>query len=744
MLSKKRWTDLDNRLRDLIGNSQEYDKKILSYSIENQLRYRGNLVRFVIDDEHEYYQRVLKYSRDHLMLFPHHLSDFIITGMQITPFQFYLSTMAQVIEQEKGHAPLSDLNVDFVDKFYSHFTKEFDKYGPNSHKPLIKGVCFLRDCHNLIGKVPHDTLKERILFELKTQLLASKPYYMEEYFEATYFRAFRVFLEKSKNDDYDIDCDDYAEFDEYAGMADIKGREDACPGCSIGKNYCECSEIYKQFIELNDTLNNLELLEILADDTIKTVARAFIERKVAARGKSNYSSSYLSELADWVHDVVKRWITDIYKNATNPSKIDEVSQMLDQHLRDAYAEVRVSHMFEIIIEYPNSEAAIQDLKLCLEQSTSSIFRLNLIESVKQSLVESLLHPGVNTYDILTAYISAIKALRALDPSGLILQLVTEPVRRYLKSRNDTVRCIVTALTDEDHNSELNREMIRSGTQTNENGLDGKGVSIEMNLPCEGERCTAANFEKWKPDPIKLTSSDDVMKTSRFSDIVSILVNIYETKDLFVEEYQKLLSQRLLNKYDECNLDTELRNLELLTLRFSDCELHRCEVMLKDVQTSKRVNKRILSGDIREHKLENFKNLNVLIVSSPFWPEKFSPIATLYDEPTKIKFPEEIQSAIDTYTEAFEAIQASRTLHWRHHLGSVNLDVTINGKIQNFTVSPLHVAILYLFQNKKIWRLHEIIQETSMTAATIRSRLALWQRNGLIRDCGEDKFELITE
>lgn len=646
---------------------------------------------------------------------------------------------------------------EFVEKFWSYFSNGLDKYGPNSHKPLIEAIFFLsQSCQKMrktLDQSDHQVLKERFFFTLKTQILSEKPPYLNDFFEATYFRAFRTFLnlEKLRNsqnedddgDDDEFECDDYNEYDDFARSNEFTKRDNNCPGCSSPRDHCDCVTIYEKFCKMNEKLRSLGLLEVLVGETVMTVSRTFIERRVAAKGKSNYSCSYLNELTVWVHDVVKRWISDVY-GIMDSTRIDEISQKLDQFLKDAYAEVRVAHMFEIIIEYPNSEAAIQDLKLCLEQSTSSNFRLNLIDNVKQSLVESLLHPGVNTYDILTAYISAIKALRALDPSGLILQLVTEPVRRYLKSRSDTVRCIVTALTDEDHNSELNREMIRSSTQTNENGIDGKSGTIEMNLPIEGEKCTASNFEKWKPDPIKLSSSDDVMKTSRFSDIVSILVNIYETKDLFVEEYQKLLSQRLLNKYDECNLDTELRNLELLTIRFSDCELHRCEVMLKDVQTSKRVNKRIISGDIRDHKLEGFKNLDVLIVSSPFWPEKFSPIATLYDEPPKITFPPQIQSAIDTYTKAFEAIQASRTLHWRHHLGSVNLDVTINGKVQNFTVSPLHAAILYMFQSRKTWRLHEMIQETSLTAATIRSRLAHWQRNGLIRDCGEDKFELITE
>lgn len=653
-----------------------------------------------------------------------------------------------------------------IDNFWSNFPE--DKNNDDFH-PFLEAIGHLEKlCDQIDKTLAHSNykiLKERFYFSLKTQLLSSKPHFLDSYLSATYLRAFRAFLnlqkstanhkENNRSDagieaeagaeamqidrDDDLD-DDYGE----VSSRDTKDQAaDSCPGCRSESDNCQCEVLYESFRKTNEFLRRLDLLDHLVGDIVMNTARLFIERRVTMKGKTNYSRSHLGELTVWVHDVVKTFVLEIYGSSEAGTRI-VIGEKLNRFLRDAYANVRVSHMFEIIIEYPDSDAAIQDLKLCLDESISSDFRLNLIESVRQSLIESLLHPGVNTYDILTAYISAIKALRALDPTGLILQLVTEPVRRYLKSRDDTVRCIVTALTDEDHNSELNREMIKSGNQANENSVDGKGGTLEMNLPSEGEKCTPNNFETWKPDPIKLNTSDDVMKSSRFSDIVSILVNIYETKDLFVEEYQKLLSQRLLNKYEECNLDIELRNLELLTMRFSDCELHRCEVMLKDVQTSKRINKRILSGDIRDHKLEGFKNIDVLIVSSPFWPDKFSPMASVSEEPPVIKFAPEIESAMTTYTKAFESIQASRTLHWRHHLGQVNLDLTIGGRTQNFVVTPLHASLLYLFKEKKSWKLADLMQKTCLPSATLCSRLALWQRNGIIRDCGSDKYELILD
>lgn len=71
----------------------------------------------------------------------------------------------------------------------------------------------------------------------------------------------------------------------------------------------------------------------------------------------------------------------------------------------------------------------------------------------------------------------------------------------------------------------------------------------------------------------------------------MLVNIYGSKELFVKEYGNLLADRILTHF---NYDTEkeIRYLELLKLRFGESQLHFCEVMLKDVADSRRINHRI--------------------------------------------------------------------------------------------------------------------------------------------------------
>lgn len=59
----------------------------------------------------------------------------------------------------------------------------------------------------------------------------------------------------------------------------------------------------------------------------------------------------------------------------------------------------------------------------------------------------MLTAGASTNDILHQYVSTIKALRTIDPTGVFLETVGEPIRDYLKGRKDTIKCIVTMLTD---------------------------------------------------------------------------------------------------------------------------------------------------------------------------------------------------------------------------------------------------------------------------------------------------------
>ena len=61
----------------------------------------------------------------------------------------------------------------------------------------------------------------------------------------------------------------------------------------------------------------------------------------------------------------------------------------------------------------------------------------------------LLHPGADTRLILSQYVATIKCLRVIDPPGVLLFKVADPIRRYLRERPDTIRSIVANLVGDD-------------------------------------------------------------------------------------------------------------------------------------------------------------------------------------------------------------------------------------------------------------------------------------------------------
>lgn len=65
--------------------------------------------------------------------------------------------------------------------------------------------------------------------------------------------------------------------------------------------------------------------------------------------------------------------------------------------------------------------------------------------------------------------------------------------------------------------------------------------------------------------IVLLISAKTSKSRRTSDIISMLVNVYGSKELFVNEYRTLLADRLLSQFSY-NTEKEIRYLELLKLR----------------------------------------------------------------------------------------------------------------------------------------------------------------------------------
>lgn len=101
-----------------------------------------------------------------------------------------------------------------------------------------------------------------------------------------------------------------------------------------------------------------------------------------------------------------------------------------------------------------------------------------------------------------------------------------------RSREDTIRCIVTSLVEPGHS--LGDELDRSPRK------DGGMSSLDANVSIKEEG--NYNLPNWTPDPVDAPIG---YKNGLKEDAIESLVSIYETRDGFVKELQSLLASRLL-------------------------------------------------------------------------------------------------------------------------------------------------------------------------------------------------------
>lgn len=494
------------------------------------------------------------------------------------------------------------------------------------------------------------------------------------------------------------------------------GEDVMCSGCWNDYTDCNCAYIVKVFHDTNRKLMELQLLERLAGQVLTNFIQMRIESHIQKLCTGTFDVSHIAFLENWLDTTVMSWLTRIYcggsskpppddKNVQNA--ISKFKQKLSYYLYHSYTKLRIDQLFNIIIEYPDSQPAVDDIKLCLDKTD---LRPTLCKNLQTALETRLLHPGVNTSEILTAYVSTIRTLRYLDPSGVILETVTKPVRNYLRNREDTVRSVVSSLTEDGVGSELAEELAKFAA-------DGEDDLEKEDL-----------WDEWNPDPVdadpKANSSD-----RKTSDIISMLVNVYGSKELFVNEYRTLLADRLLGQ-TVINTEKEITYLELLKLRFGESQLHFCEVMLKDVYDSKRINALI-------HQDNSFGDSNIMcngmILSAQFWPP-------FKDE--SLELPDVIKQLLERYTKCFEALKGNRTLNWIPHLGNVNIEIEIGQKKLDLTVSPFNATLIMHFQDKPEWSLEELHQAMKVPITILRRKITYWQSMGLISEKSADYYVLV--
>lgn len=114
----------------------------------------------------------------------------------------------------------------------------------------------------------------------------------------------------------------------------------------------------------------------------------------------------------------------------------------------------------------------------------------------------------------------------MDPSGVMMENICEPLKKYLRSREDTIKCIVSNLTDDPESSnDLMEEFCKDLYSTD--GICTDAIDSSTAQIISSSLAASKGWIQWQPDPVDsvtiVTNSDS---TGSKSNIISMLVNIY--------------------------------------------------------------------------------------------------------------------------------------------------------------------------------------------------------------------------
>ncbi|EDN91685.1 hypothetical protein SS1G_07545 [Sclerotinia sclerotiorum 1980 UF-70] len=435
-------------------------------------------------------------------------------------------------------------------------------------------------------------------------------------------------------------------------------------------------------------------------------------------------SNCVTDLCGWIEDRYSKLAVLVFKVIDNVEVAWSDMEKWKEMSIGRLAALRTDELFDIVVNWPNSNGALHDLRTTI---TTPQRRLHLTEVFAATLKERLLHPGASTLLILQTYISMIWSFHSLDHSKVLLDRVAYPLQVYLCSREDTVRIIITGLLSDTVDAQGNPvepggdRLIELAQLLNDNS-EQSGRNID------DEELDWHDME-WVPDPV---DAGPGYKRSKNADIIGTLIGFFGSQEVFIKEFQSIISENLLK--NDGAFEKEIKVLELLKSRFGESPLQSCEVMLKDILDSVRLDLAIrktqeLSLAEREATPPPPSQpiLHTKILSRLFWPPLQESAFTL---------PPQITNLQSHYSTAFSSLKPARKLTWLPALGHTTVELELADRTvveecttwQATVISCFHSETSSIDADEEVGlskSIEELSSELQMESTLILSALKFW-------------------
>ncbi|ATY59742.1 anaphase-promoting complex subunit ApcB, putative [Cordyceps militaris CM01] len=472
-----------------------------------------------------------------------------------------------------------------------------------------------------------------------------------------------------------------------------------------------------------------ELMDSCMHEFIQTAyARVWGAIEVKDPNTGSVLPGCMAHLCDWVENQYGRLAVEVFGQLGGQVKWADVEQWRDIAI-GRLATLRIHELFDIVLHWPETRGGLDDLGYSV---TTPQRRLALTDTFSAALQHRLLHPGRSTLEILQTYISMIRTFHALDHSKVLLDRVVHALQLYLCQRDDAIQIVVTGLL-------ANPEGI--------NALEAKTKLVElaviMNEASQLQRIAIDEEDlgwddmNWVPDPVDAGVN---YKRPKNEDVVGTLISALGSQDIFIKEFQHIIAERLLSK--QPGFQQEIKVLGLLKKRFGEHALQNCDVMVKDIHDSRRVDA-VLRRKIRSAQQPGAPGLSYhsKILSRLFWP-------SLTKETFKVPRPvAEIQAQ---YEAGFEQLKSSRKLGWLDNLGTATVSLELEDRTVELECKTYEAAVIFEFQGDGTQSdtgaqqrtFEEIWQSLLMDEDALELALRFWMTKKVLKNVGNRTYVVL--
>lgn len=434
----------------------------------------------------------------------------------------------------------------------------------------------------------------------------------------------------------------------------------------------------------------------------------------------------MAQVCDWVENHYSRLAVEVFSRIGGQVAWTDVEKWREVAI-GRLATLRINELFDIVLHWPESKGGLDDLSSSI---TTPQRRLQLTDAFSATLQRRLLHPGRSTLHILRTYIAMIKAFHVLDHSKVLLERVVQALQLYLCQRDDAIRIVVIGLISDP------RFTKESASETK---LVELAVILNDNLRSMNRRGQDEELDwddlSWTPDPVDAGLN---YKRPKNEDVIGTLIGALGSQDIFIKEFQSIMAERLLSK--QPGFQQELKVLHLLKKRFGEHAMQNCDVMVKDIQDSRRVNSIVRKGiryqDGRDgHSILTYHSK---ILSRLYWPN-------LAKESFKV--PEPVAEIREEYERGFEELKTSRKLNWLDHVGSATVELEFDDRKIDLECKTYEAAVIYAFQDPNAVGpvqkpFNEIWETLMIDEDLLELALKFWISKRVLRDMGNQTYEVI--